>query len=827
MGADGAETLFDKVREAGLLEPGRLAELEPLPEARDPDPRALGRVLVQRGYLTRYQVSQLAAGRGRELLLGPYELLDKLGEGGMGQVFKARHRLMNRVVALKIIRKERLLDAAAVRRFNQEVQAAAQLSHPNIVTAFDSNQAGHQHYLAMEYVEGTDLARLVRQSGPLPVATACEYVRQAALGLQHAHEKGLVHRDIKPANLLLQQNSDQPTVKILDMGLARLAGERDRALTQSGQLLGTPDYLAPEQALNSRAVDIRADLYSLGGTLFFLLAARPPFQAETLAEVLLKHQMEEPASLRDLRPGVPEGVDAIVRRLLAKKPEDRFQSPADVAAVLRPFADESNAPTAIADPVPPPLPPKEASGSQTLTRPKPPGPGRRPMESATVKGASRTVSRRPRRQAGKNRGPLIAALCVSGALLVLLVVVAVVLSLRQAKTDATAAPDPLGLARRSAEQPRNPPVVNPQGGPEPPLRPRTPQAEPKPAPEPPPRPMPPPGPQLPPPANSPLDKLDPALIAPRDRYPGFPELVAVLGGHTDEVWGVAFAPDGKSIATALKDNHARLWDVSGNQPYLRFSWQGMGGPVASVAFRPDGRQLAFGTRNHIQFCDIANDGPAQVRLLPIGRASMPYVAYGKGGDLLAAAGDGGVWLLDVGGTGQPPHVVTGYKRRPRGVAVSRDGRTLALSTEDDFVRIWDLSGTPPRVKAAIPTASHPTVPALSPDGTTLAFGCFDGQVFCYDLSGPQPRERWSKQAHTLWANSVAFAPDGKTLVSTEGGDRRGQPTAIWWKVDGTKIREWTLPERCSQGAIDPSGRYLALACHDRNAYILRLPLTPE
>src|SRR5947209_5502173 len=189
-------TLFDHLRASGLLEQARLDELGRLPEAANPDPRALGRLLLQRGLLTRFQINQVAQGRGKDLRVGPYVLLDKLGEGGMGQVFKARHQHMGRVVALKLIRKEKLANPDSVQRFYQEVRATAQLHHPNIVVAFDANQAGNTHYLSMEYVEGVDLARQVKENGPLPVATACEYVRQAALGLQHAHEKGLVHRDI-------------------------------------------------------------------------------------------------------------------------------------------------------------------------------------------------------------------------------------------------------------------------------------------------------------------------------------------------------------------------------------------------------------------------------------------------------------------------------------------------------------------------------------------------------------------------------------------------------------------------------------------------------
>jgi serine/threonine protein kinase len=276
---------------------------------------------------------------GRDLTLGSYLLLARLGQGGMGEVFKARHQRMNRIVALKVIRKERLADADSVRRFEREAKAAARLFHPNIVTVYDADQDGETHFLAMEYVEGIDLAKLVRRSGPLPVAQACEYVRQASLGLQHAYERGLVHRDIKPANLLLANEGG--VVKILDMGLARLSRlmdeEASSILTQEGEVMGTPDFMAPEQAIDPHRVDIRADIYSLGCTLYYLLTGKPPFPGGTLAQKLLWHQQAETPNLAKLRSGVPRGLVAILFKMLTKRPEDRYQTPTEVARELEPF----------------------------------------------------------------------------------------------------------------------------------------------------------------------------------------------------------------------------------------------------------------------------------------------------------------------------------------------------------------------------------------------------------------------------------------------------------------------------------------------------------
>ena len=334
MNVDRQVKLLDQLREAELLEDNQLAELARLPEAQGPGPGGLERILVQRGLLNRFQVNQVAQGKGRELRLGSFLLLEPLGKGGMGMVFKARHRGLGRVVALKLIRKEKLSNATSVKRFYQEVQAAAALNHPNIVLAYDAGLAGNTHYFSMEFVEGKDLARLVKQNGPLPVSLACEFTRQAALGLQHAHEKGLIHRDIKPHNLLVTMAAGTPLVKLLDMGLARLQGQGETGLTQSGQVLGTPEYLAPEQAIDSHKADARSDIYSLGCTLYFLLTGRAPFTGETLTEVLLKHQMEEAPTLTT----VPRALAAVVRKMMAKQPDDRYQTPAEVVEALAAFA---------------------------------------------------------------------------------------------------------------------------------------------------------------------------------------------------------------------------------------------------------------------------------------------------------------------------------------------------------------------------------------------------------------------------------------------------------------------------------------------------------
>jgi serine/threonine protein kinase len=334
------------IRSCGLLDSPQLGALT---DVGGDDPRPLARQLLHRGWLTPYQINQVLSGHAPELLLGSYLLLERLGEGGMGQVYKARHQNLGRTVALKVIRKERTADLVAVSRFRREIQAVSRLSHPNIVLALDADEVAGTVFFVMEYVEGTDLKEQVRRQGPLPVALACEYLRQAALGLDHMASNGLVHRDIKPSNLLVTHVAGAPPagqVKILDLGLARFrmgqsASDGSGTLTVTGTLMGTPDFIAAEQAANPHGADIRADLYSLGCTFYFLLTGSVPFPGGTAVEKLFRHRGEEPKAIEELRPDVPAKVAGILRKLMAKNPEDRFQTPAELARRLRPFVRDA------------------------------------------------------------------------------------------------------------------------------------------------------------------------------------------------------------------------------------------------------------------------------------------------------------------------------------------------------------------------------------------------------------------------------------------------------------------------------------------------------
>lgn len=332
------DAFLDLVRRSGLVEKDRLVAL--LRELkRESDGHSItdtdfvaGRI-VEAELLTRWQVDKLLEGRHKGFFLGKYKLLGHLGTGGMSSVYLAEHVLMQRWVAIKVLPQDRVEDTSYLARFHREAQAAASLDHRNIVRAYDVDSEGNIHYLVMEYVEGRDLQQIVQKDGPLEYVAAAEYTRQAAEGLAHAHLAGLIHRDVKPANLLVTPKN---VVKLLDLGLARFTDEDKASLTVAydENVLGTADYLAPEQALDSHGVDSRADIYGLGCTFYFLLTGHPPFVGGTLPQRLMMHQKQPPPDIQLDRPDAPQDLIDICLKMIAKKPGDRYQSAAETADAL-------------------------------------------------------------------------------------------------------------------------------------------------------------------------------------------------------------------------------------------------------------------------------------------------------------------------------------------------------------------------------------------------------------------------------------------------------------------------------------------------------------
>jgi serine/threonine protein kinase len=336
-----AAEFLELVRKSQLLEDRVLdsylkkaQEGTALPE----DPAALALQLVAAGLLTRFQIKQLFLGKWKRFVLGKYKILDRLGSGGMGSVFLCEHKYMRRRVAIKVLPSSRAQSPSARERFFREARAVAALDHPNIVRAYDIDQDGELHYLIMEYIDGQSLFDAVQKSGPMAIEVAAGYIRQAALGLQHAHDRaGLVHRDIKPENILIDRKG---VIKILDMGLARFFQDENDLLTQQydEKVLGTIDYLAPEQLLDGDAVDIRADIYSLGATFYYCLAGQTLFGHGTAGLKRIWHQVRQPKPIRAIRPDIPEAIEQIIQKMIAKNPQDRYQRPIEVARALQAYA---------------------------------------------------------------------------------------------------------------------------------------------------------------------------------------------------------------------------------------------------------------------------------------------------------------------------------------------------------------------------------------------------------------------------------------------------------------------------------------------------------
>jgi serine/threonine-protein kinase len=356
MAAISASALAEALADERMLEPEQYDQFirTMLPICQDVP--ILAKELVYRGWLTPFQVEQILAGFGHTLILGSYVLLEPLGEGGMGRVFRARNWKLNRHVAIKVIREEQARQPAVVARFQREIRALGRIHHPNIVMAIDADFQRGSIWYAMEYIRGMDLGRHVRTHGPVAIQDACDFAVQIADALQHAHDCGLVHRDIKPSNLILC-DADR-SIKLLDLGLTRCELPVDDSafaeLTRAGAIIGTPDYMAPEQIQDSRGADIRSDLYSLGCTFYFLVTGRAPFEdTRALVDKLFMQCESEPVEVERLRPDVPSGLARIVRRLMAKRRRDRFQSPAELIAALLDLHDGAVLPardTTIASP---------------------------------------------------------------------------------------------------------------------------------------------------------------------------------------------------------------------------------------------------------------------------------------------------------------------------------------------------------------------------------------------------------------------------------------------------------------------------------------------
>ena len=340
MAEQSAKSFLSLLEKSGIVADGKLkASLAKLADAADGskvDTEKLSSHLVDSGLITSWHVDKLLGGKYKGFFLGKFKLLGHLGSGGMSSVYLAQHKVSQQTRAMKVLPRKRVSDKSYLERFYREGQAAAALNHPNVVRIYDICNEGDTHYMVMEHVKGSDLYEIVKKSGPLAPEVAAEYILQAAAGLQHAHDKGMVHRDIKPANLL---RTDEGVVKILDLGLALFQQEEEESLTvlHNEKVMGTADYLSPEQAVNSHNVDHRADIYSLGCTLYFLLVGKPPFSEGSLAQRIAMHQTKYPKSLKEVRPEVPDELVAICEKMMLKDPDERYGTSDQVSRAVAGF----------------------------------------------------------------------------------------------------------------------------------------------------------------------------------------------------------------------------------------------------------------------------------------------------------------------------------------------------------------------------------------------------------------------------------------------------------------------------------------------------------
>ncbi len=811
-----ARDLLEALRDSRVLPPAELDRLLGDPQLCALGAKALAGELLRRDALTAYQANQLFLGKGGDLVLGPYVLLERVGQGGMGSVFKARHSRLGRIVALKVIRKERLASPDAVRRFRREIQAAAQLNHPNVVVAYDAEEAAGTHYLAMEFVEGADLARLVKEKGPLPVARACEYVRQAALGLQHAHEQGLVHRDVKPSNLLLGPDGQ---VKVLDLGLARLNAVpspecAESVLTETGAVMGTPDYIAPEQVEQSNAVDVRADVYSLGCTLYHLLAGAPPFAGFSMGKKLACHLATEPPRLENVRPDVPAALGAVVRKMMAKRPEDRYQVPGEVAQALAalPEAPPRGVGAAL---VPPPavpqapiatLAPQETAVSLARLAPEPRrarwwfGGAAAVLALAGALAWGLSGARRPPPPPGPEPVPVPAQLPPLDRLSASAIpaeerfawqpaeLVAVFGNHRgrhvgpRGEVMAVAwAPD--GTLAASADCGGTIFLWDAQTGRE---RQRI--------------------------VLSGARGVHAVAFDRRSKLLAFGDTKggthlwertatgfksrADLTGHADKVTGVAFSPDGSTLASASADRTVRLWGLSRFVPETIAVLKGHLSDVRQVAFSPDGQTLASASEDRtVRLRRRTDKGWADAATIPH-ESGVRCLAFAADGTLATGCRDGTLRLWDVGkDKASQRAVVRAHAGRVDGLGFSPDGLALATAGDDGEVRVWrDLRATELVEMTVLKGHRGGTSGiAFSPDGRGLVSGGGDYSVRFWAHGPGGWKERRPLIGHVRAVTGVAFLEDGLATGSADGTVRR-------WRLPG---ENGEAPVLLTTGATQP------------------------
>lgn len=858
--------LVELIAEADLLEEDQLAELRGQLALLFREAADLAEELIARHWLTRYQIQQVQLGSGKLLHIGGYRILSPVGEGGMGQVFKAEQRRLGRVVALKVIHHDYLANRPeAIRRFHREARAAAQLTHPNAIRIYDADQDGTRHFIVMEFVEGLDLARLVEAAGPLPLAVACDYIAQAALGLQHAHEMGLIHRDVKPSNLLVTRTAassvrassmikinrlpdggveySRPSVppvdpaqlleelrrsgvvKILDLGLAR-ATERadgDSALTVEGNVMGTPDYIAPEQARDPHGVDGRADIYSLGCTLYYALTGRPPFPKCSALEKLLMHQCDEPLAVEAVRTNCPAVVGDVVRRMMAKQPSARLQTAMEVYEALAALARELSPLTAdslllgtgekaaltpILDvqPAGRPITPQLSGMGKTPAVPL--ALDRRSLSNLQPSDSFEGIEADPK-VPGELQPPEDADWKSLD-------------TPRPAEADTREAP---ALSLDLEWETGSPSTIDGPVEVAPTLNsiPELPAVRPEPIRE---------------PSvvwAKPIDEMD---RAPQARP------IALLQGHTGCVISLAFSHNRELLASGGVDGTLRLWRIQNNEFKQVAAMHALGGEVHSLAFSPSDRMLAYGTvTGHAWVCDLNlnQPGPTSAREMiikgrdPWGGSSRRL--SGSSGTLkkmvpavhavdfspderLVACGSGkAVHLFELSAQDAKYWLELGsHGGDVQSVRFSPDRKHLATTAKDEVLRIWDPQRyfTKLQVTMKVPEVSCLT---YSHDGHRIAFSCGNGSIQVWGvLSNPPQRLGRFENTHGN-VRLLQFQADGSQLLAVED---QGY-SCVRDLTIGSLVDERSLPfVKAYTFAATNDGRYLATGNIDGTIAIHRV-----
>jgi serine/threonine-protein kinase len=753
----GEAPIIERLRQSQLLGEGQLTELVAagLPTWK---PDEVASELLRRDLLTNYQVDHLLKNRLDKLELGAYRLLRPIGSGGMGEVYLALQKKLERNVAIKILRPDfAAAHVNALARFRREALAVAKLSHPNIVHIYDADELDGTHFIVMEYVPGIDFARLVAQRGPLPIDMACDLVRQAAEGLQHAHEAGLVHRDIKPSNLLVVLPEKAAPghfglVKILDLGLARLEEGGDLTMTRSRNVIGTPDFISPEQAQNASEVDIRADLYSLGCTFYFLLSGQVPFPNGTPIEKLMAHYLERPKSIILLRPEVPKDVQAILDRLLRKDPAERYATPAELVAALLAVS----LPITASRPLLSSVLPAEIAAPAAVEPVVVPSDVPKPVAASAPAGDAPSLLQRTHLSQllppdwvppGGNTPPV-------------------------SKGATPLAPLNLGPLRVPAKTASTAQCRIVQAGPLPTLG---------------------------------VPQGVAALAAPR---------VAVLQGHTAPVSSLAFDPRGQYLATGGLDQSFRVWRVDDDDTRQDAGFQDPRlGEIFTVCFAPGGELLVSsgGLGGRVWVWNWKNSYDTSVRGLEHSGRSCALAASSDG-EFVAAVDRGDVRLWSVSKDQfRAEHTLTGRGRDLTTVLFSDDGQLLFAGDAAGSILVWERRKRRFRQSAAF--SAHGcaiTAVAINSDGRRLATSGMDNTVRVWTNFDSVQRVFSVTAGLRGVARRLTFATRQQALYAVSDA---GQ--VVCFDTHGVVLHDWRLSQLISSGqAIADDGRRVALARTD-------------